>query len=270
MPATKLVFTLFLGMVIASPITQFCQISPTSTPPPEYISNVLGTDCEKPCWEGIAPGYTTLEDALIILNDLPFFNAAPEQFIDTEIQLDGIERTIIRWRYQTIAGQNRIEVIDGIVTEVRVVTPLEISLSEIIDLYGQPEGLQLVYEVGAEVVHLRIGLVAYYPKIGLMTEFRVFEDNVPFIDSAVIDGNIPLTTFWLVEPAETLQEFVKPIRPYLSFLLLEGWPGIGTEIINNRKNFAHSFPTLVTTDGEFCCVLEASDNLPRWMIFNSW
>lgn len=102
-------------------------------------SLLTGEPCEPPCWYNITPGITSDNEALDIVSELDFINS------DTIDLQRGSRGGVIVW--QTIFSENQITngniAFDqkGIVYSVIVVLSYHITLKELIEVIGDPDGI---------------------------------------------------------------------------------------------------------------------------------
>ncbi len=128
--------------IIASATTIKTNVTPSA--PVKSLAQVnsdwlRGTPCSLPCWEGIIPGQTTIEQAIEILKTFPFV-----QNITSATTGDDGE---LKWHWQGVdAGgiieyhaQSKVKTIYAIFSGL-----LDYKLSDIIAAYGEPSHVSIL------------------------------------------------------------------------------------------------------------------------------
>jgi hypothetical protein len=95
-------------------------------------------ECTPPCWQGIVPGTTTLDDAWAIVSDLEFVDRASMRS-RRNCYRDG--EHCIEWETALSDWQNyvgRILIEDDVVSYIRLVLEYELTVQDLIDQYGTP------------------------------------------------------------------------------------------------------------------------------------
>lgn len=152
-------------------------------PEPKCILD--STICDLPCWEGIAPGETSLEDVLARLNSSNLVEPESIKSWVVELQLTRLEwRT--KWSensrdsLQAIGWPNAILVRSGIVDSIELWTDSHacaLTVGEVVDAYGPP--IKTVYDPHAgsgEIAWHQLDLL--YPSRGLV--FGAMTQDPPF------------------------------------------------------------------------------------------
>lgn len=172
----SLVFSASL-LAVASIAFTACRSQCASSPyvPPQVEeSNVLdrslvtGEPCSPPCWQGIVPGVSTVDDAIeTLLSDRSVDSDSIRRF-DWQGH-DGWET--IDWRSSISDlpfSAGRIRLNGDNVSLVSVTLEYELDLADLVDIYGDPDGYYVVesytpngcYSYAVDVVWLEDGLAA--------------------------------------------------------------------------------------------------------------
>jgi hypothetical protein len=125
--------TIELAFIIASTILSGCmkQSQPLSVTP----SLITGDPCAPPCWYGVTPGESTIEDVQSILPMLEFIDTASIQ--ETYPQEDG---WVIRWEgFRPAEGGSISFDISGVTTQVIHEFGGVVELQNIIEVRGEPD-----------------------------------------------------------------------------------------------------------------------------------
>lgn len=126
-------------------------------------SVLSGAPCAPPCWYGLVAGVTDADEVRRFLDNSPFV-ARQER----ESLADGGE--VYRWAWAPaggaiVPGSNALYLRDGVLQRIVVSPEVALTLSQIVDAYGAPHGIDLP-DPGAgaqsQTAHL------YYPKQGLV------------------------------------------------------------------------------------------------------
>jgi len=93
--------------------------------------------CPPPCWQGITPGVTNVQEALSVVRTLPFVDPNSVTF-----GRDGWDDSMVslHWTDKGFngAGDIRARRSDGIVVEIMLTLPTPIRLGEIVHVQGNP------------------------------------------------------------------------------------------------------------------------------------
>ena len=155
-PIRKLLMLAFCLVMLSA-----CQTATAPAPSP-WIDVILNDpDCAPPCWNGITPGVTTMDEAWAIIQAEP-------GLIDLVYSGGETSRAGIDWTFSNADGWGTVyssstdySTVYRICFDSRVNYP-PLSLKEVIEYWGEPDVLDL---------HIRSGLgyVAnlYYPQSGI-------------------------------------------------------------------------------------------------------
>ncbi len=128
--------------------------------------------CAAPCWCGIMPGETAQEAALHELSRCPWAKAGSiRQTLTTSS--DGTDELIVGWDHRArllgpeiTRNRNRAHIRDGKVELIRVWLDYSLTLNDVVDLFGPPEGVYAIRGYG----HPSFEVVFDYPGRGLSFE----------------------------------------------------------------------------------------------------
>jgi hypothetical protein len=97
---------------------------------------MLDTSCQAPCWHGITPGTTTIEDALEIIPQIPGVSAR-----SIAVRDEGGGREYVHWVMTTGTTDFFVELTtaDGRVSAMLLSLEGEVSLKDLLLAYGVPE-----------------------------------------------------------------------------------------------------------------------------------
>lgn len=156
--------------------------------PAESLPGILDAepDCPMPCWQGIRPGTTTIDEAVSLLSLSPFVNAADLRFVDDQFgEPWHISWTEIASRHNIRRhGQIRGEIIvrNGVVHSVNVqYNRRAVTLGDVMGQVGIPTQVAVRgYDYKSQAANPPPGytaaIVLYYPALG----FRVEGEWVPW------------------------------------------------------------------------------------------
>ena len=140
---------LFVLLGLALPATVNSQVSPTLTPTPmPYPLLFVQNDCVPPCWFGLIPGTSRVEDVEMVLT------ARPELFRDlgTSGDLDPNTNLPINGTYQFYLGPwpraerpfySEINIRDNRVYSIGIAVNTSITLEQVLEIIGPPDWVQL-------------------------------------------------------------------------------------------------------------------------------
>ena len=123
--------------------------------------------CEIPCWRGITPGQTTVEDAVAILESDP-------QLVDVEVSdIPGSTAVIAAWKAQ--GGDLCCELVsrDGeVVSFVRLLLTPDVTLGELLGAHSEPD-----YLTGSPITSDQAIMSLVYPDIQTIVNIFVAGAN---------------------------------------------------------------------------------------------
>ncbi len=136
--------------------------STTAAAPIENELNALfdaSVNCSMPCWNGIQPGQTTLEEAIIILDADPRVEDYLVSLNKLSWWWNGDQESIFDATGRAFNGRIEFENIEGVYIVTNVVLDTTISYGDIELAYGEPDTITLytvdgTSDVLSGVVHL--------------------------------------------------------------------------------------------------------------------
>ncbi|MBI1276751.1 MAG: hypothetical protein GC179_01350 [Anaerolineaceae bacterium] len=223
--------------------------------------------CNLPCWNKIIPGKTTLEEVHQYLDTIDFYKLSKEKREFSHQLKDG-KLTDISWWYESTNRNNAIRLSDDVVSWLYLFPPAKFDLGDILDQYGDPDGIQISYGNFGAHIYISVLLSLYYPRKGLIVDFLLYESNTSsFVEKVPIEAEAQGIGFRLLPAVDNFADFAQSWPNSQLYLILEGWPGLNSTIVSNKEKFA-GFPTIIMPNGKLCCELNASSSLPRWFIFS--
>jgi hypothetical protein len=104
---------------------------------PNFMNTWLEVSCELPCWFGIVPGQTHLNEANNILNTIPEINYI-ESFTETEDANGNVRFDVTGGGYRIIGGMLVYNSDDEIIDSIQYFAGDSISLQDVIEVLGEP------------------------------------------------------------------------------------------------------------------------------------
>lgn len=102
-----------------------------------------GVPCKPPCWEGITPGATTVEEATLILKNSPFISQV--ELGQVAVLTNG---GYIQWTWKKDKSKGNAtfdpQTSPAIISEVNTMIPSTYRLQEVIQHYGEPSAVVAV------------------------------------------------------------------------------------------------------------------------------
>ncbi len=242
-----IIFTLPFGKLIDIPLQQI----PKPTPIPSDNSILSQIVCEFPCWDGIIPGESKIDEVYNKLVSIPFYTSSPnkseKRYKETSLP-DSKTQTLISWWYDDPNKKNFIVLENDTVTSISIFPNANFTLEEVVQLFGEPSGTQIVYNAGSETPYIRINLILYYPKNGLLVEFLLYsKDGIDFISKVDVSPEIQGIKFSLYPSEKTLDILVeKTLSGGYPYPVLPNWIGIGSVLISPTETFPFGLPNVVT------------------------
>jgi hypothetical protein len=118
--------------------------------------------CDAPCWNGITPGQTTLDEARAILQR----TIHPPDHVSESVFMD--ESTEFSW-YAANKGLNAVGGAEGVVNLVSINVEGQ-TAADILSLYGSPDAQLAIQRIGSERVLYAVTWL--YPERGLSVLLR--------------------------------------------------------------------------------------------------
>jgi len=132
--------------------------------------------CPAPCWQGLTPGASTLEDAREVLDGLggSLVGGYSEQ------QLHG-ETVLIQWHFRECqyCAVNGISLDNGVVSTISMFVPYNVPVADLLAGYGEPEGI-VAFEDGLPE-HRYVAVSMFYGQRGLTFVLELPTDR-PMLD----------------------------------------------------------------------------------------
>ena len=190
--------------------------------PRTYLGDIA--ICELPCWYGIVPGRTSIDQAVNILHTITF------------IESDSIKRvnvggsTDVSWRFTANAFGHVIFKDDTLIK--MSIAPTGLLLGDVIEQIGEPDTISAGYEP-AEIVSYSLTL--YYPHKGIVV--RVLDEvKGDLTEPQRITQDLNVSEIQLFVPT-TIEDFLTTVagqpKDNVDRLLgrLQLWPGFGNNVI---------------------------------------
>jgi hypothetical protein len=139
--------------------------------------------CKAPCWEGITPGKTKVEEAKKILLKLPFVIKISESSTATEWEWVGFEQSLARIRYSNSST-------NSIVTGIDLPFPKTFRLKDIIQVYGNPSYAWTTIDIREDGTIFNYGTYILFKDYGLLLSNGV--KSVPTLDGNTLFYGVSL------------------------------------------------------------------------------
>jgi len=147
---------------------------PIMPPPPSVQDESLttGEPCLPPCWYGIHPGQTTLQEAIEIAKGLPFVD--PASVIQNARDLPERIDQVVDWQY---VGATRpthggvLYVRQGTIARIRIFLPRKLKLADVLVTQGKPDLVAVdvgMVGIGPMAEGLGYYLYFFYSQRGVM------------------------------------------------------------------------------------------------------
>ena len=197
-------------------------------PPPVDRSLLTGEPCEPPCWQGLTPGESTLQDVNEFTATSRFVHTRTvSRSSHTRLTQDGEEvaRVSIRWRSSAgLRKCNSFLIEDGVLTRILICHDPGLTLRNLIDRYGPPEKYVAGLTFGGPLYY---EVTLFYPTYGFTAEL------VAPYDDGTLQPESRVTSVWYF-PAAPLERFLQLSYdagyggpPAKSLEVLRDWPGYG-------------------------------------------
>jgi hypothetical protein len=135
---------------------------------------------------------------------------------------------------------------------MQIIPHLRFSLREIIDTYGEPDGVQAILEPNRTDSTIYVKLILYYVSRGLMIDFYFLGGDV---STRMFDlsPEIPGRGFTVYTPANTLEDFVSLIygvegEELAEFMrTVQDWPDYNSTVVIPQDAVSlHDAPLILT------------------------
>lgn len=232
---TTVFFTVMGVMIAFCVIVTGAAIALNSTPAsPRPVSNIPDElmsqyYCALPCWYGITPGKSDLQQTLSIMGritELQGWN--PEDIAGLPASRDNY--TYLRWKAAPGLTENRVVLIDGIVARVDRTVLAPFTIKNFLAKYGNADAIRIIfYNRSFSGLEDEGVLEMYYPSLGLIAYFKFFQGN--YIERSSIEFGLDAICeeYVLYPPArlEDLERYTRgfrvPTSPIESGEYLEGY-----------------------------------------------
>lgn len=201
-------------ILFPSPTLQVTPSTPIPFPSPTQTKSEFRYDwktnwltnptCAPPCWEGIIPGQTSLQEAIELIKNIPGFEI-------TATFRDGVSWTGKSFRGHASVGETGNTISYMI---MKIGTYKNINIQEAIDVFGEPPNIQ-VFACGPSCF---VNII--YPNFGLALGLEIG----PTVDGVVIKDSLGINSFVFFKPG--LDNYSK-ISTFQGFVVNE-WNGYGT------------------------------------------
>jgi hypothetical protein len=184
-----------------------------STPPAWEYLWLKGIPCSAPCWLGITPGQTLLDDAVKILKQNQFVKSETIKIGSNYIRWSWIEGT-----YEGVAIYNPNSNAHTIINMAAAGYNAKFKLGEIISIYGEPNFIKANYVGGIPSIHF-----FWFSKgftIGL--DGNQFEKPPEINSDLLLGGNSGGPKFFGVI---TLEQYLKQTSLNINANLFVPWQG---------------------------------------------
>ena len=120
-----------------------CCITPPTSQGSVDLSIIQDQSCQLPCWHGIIPGKTSIEEASTIIETLPDINrdTIKESVSSSALGTDMVEKFMSWESLEHSYQKGWLFSGDGIVDWIEVDLPRELKLGDIVAVYGPPGGV---------------------------------------------------------------------------------------------------------------------------------
>lgn len=181
-------------------------------------SIITGVPCAPPCWQGITPGVTQMDEALEILSNSPYIETGSIKRAGTDIS----GGCTWRWRSPGRRMQPGLNWQTGIVDTIQMGLTFNLTVQEVTDKFGLPEAVSAVE--GGQPEHWYWIIVLHYPSQGV--EFKAYtsefsKDIKPTTEVGAVLLFSPLTM------DERIKEIEKGLSSPLPIDYFSDWKGYG-------------------------------------------
>lgn len=176
MNLVKRLLLLALVLTVLSLLTS-CQSELEEKAPDRSI--LIDDPCAAPCWQGITPGQTTIDEAFDILTELGYSPYLDETNRYIAWSTPDNHASDVFVRGVSVASSRRT---GEDVTLLSLGLEFDLSLKEVLDKYGPPEKYQVYETMGnlGEGAHAPVLFALfYYTQLGLIFESRILISEPP-------------------------------------------------------------------------------------------
>lgn len=233
---------MWLLALLAVPLVSAACFGFLPAPPPvQDESLVTGQPCLPPCWHGIHPGHTSVDEAIQIVQSLAFVESGSATRRSHDLPAGDEEE--VDWKYRGATHPTHggmLSVRNGVISRIRVFLPRAMRLSDVLATQGQP--VQVSASRGmVQGEQSGYYLTFYYPEHGLMLTsigYPLREGQV----EVMLTGDILMYKAVYTPPVDIIGYFVDEGYGYdeedarkvaQNFVL---WPGLDEAIMIDPKN----------------------------------
>ena len=239
MKAKNILFSLITCVTCIATFT-FAMAQESAESTPSDSSVLTQSSCEAPCWYGLTPGQTTLEDARAAIPNIAFISSA-----DTVVEGQTDKGYSIGWQYAEAANGPAGNLLfkDDVLHSIHVSPSpnLQFSLADILDRYGEPAGFTITYSI-SEILVASLEMSLYYPKLGIIVNFSLYNANPPQTSYPILPEALG-ESFELYAGAESLEALVadqygsdiENAQAQIQTRFFLGWPGLYSTIENPKE-----------------------------------
>jgi hypothetical protein len=163
-----------------------CACTGCGEPPPLDRSLLTGEPCEPPCWQGLTPGESTLEEVNEFIRTSRFVNPRTLHRSDFR-RASGQGVGVNIWWRSTVGGgrgSNNFSVEGGVLKDMTIYPDYDLTLGRLIETYGPPEKYAASL-LSSDSLCVRVML--FYPTHGLTVDLVLRPDG------------------WTLEPQSTVE-----------------------------------------------------------------
>lgn len=196
-------------------------------PPPLDTGLLTGEPCEPPCWQGLTPGESTLQEVNEFIRTTRWVN--PQTLYRSGLYRAGGERVGLSIRWHSTAGgygiRNRFTIHGGVLDSITINPDYPLTLERLFERYGPPDKY-VARLSGPEILYVDVTL--FYPTHG----FTV--DLVLGYHDATLQRETRVASVWYFRAAP-LERFLElrweegyvSSTPDESLQYLHDWQGYG-------------------------------------------
>lgn len=137
-------------------------IIPTPIEDPSLIDKswLTGNPCKAPCWYGLVPGESSFEDALSVVDTLPFIVSSDDIYSIKQYYSETQIQEIYYFKCKEPKGANCVllSFVEDTLVEIYLVTNFFITFSDVVGQIGAPDYLW-AGPVTPEIINCDVGLI---------------------------------------------------------------------------------------------------------------
>ena len=190
-------------------------------------SLLTGDPCEPPCWQGLTPGESTLEDVNEFMRTSGF--VSPLTVHRSALRIAGGERVGLSIWWQSnvwgAGGSNNFDIHGGVLDSITIHPHYDVTLGRLINRYGPPEKYVAFLPIGGPLYY---DVTLYYPAHGFTVHLALRYDD-PTLRPETGVGSV-----WYFRAAP-LEQFLELRReqgyssstPHEALQYMHDWQGYG-------------------------------------------